>query len=191
MASGTRQTALALLAAAGIDVRGLGPVDQGSPQAALDKLAAGELDAVIEVVAAPWRQLVTTSQGVALRLLPLDADTMARLTGTVPGLVTLSIPARTYQGQDEPVPTVSATALLVARRDVPDADVVGTLNLLYASRSEWHCRGPGGATVKRAGPHRHHPAAAPGGGPVFRRAGCRVEVSGALGEVANIRGVDP
>ncbi len=150
VASGTRQTALALLAAAGIDVRGLGPVDQGNPQSALDKLAAGELDAVIEVVAAPWRQLVMTSEGVALRLLPLDADTVAKMTGTVPGLVALSIPARTYAGQEAPVPTVSATALLVARRDVPDAEVVNTLNLLYAAAAS----GTAGAQAARLSKER-------------------------------------
>ena len=60
----------------------------------------------------------------------------------VHGLLPLAIPARTYPGQQREVATLAATALLVARDDVPDAIVEDTLDLLYASAAS------GGAGVQ-------------------------------------------
>jgi TRAP transporter TAXI family solute receptor len=142
VASGTRQTAIGLLEAAGIgsgQVVGLG---EPSAEVALDELAAGRIDAVIEVVSAPWRQLEIEMYASRLKLLPLDSETIAQAVAEVHGLVPLEIPGRTYPGQASGVPTVAATALLVARDDVPDAVVMNTLELLYASAAS------GGAGVQ-------------------------------------------
>jgi TRAP transporter TAXI family solute receptor len=142
VSSGTRQTAMRLLDAAGVDVRQLDEAEAGSPQEALDLLVKGEIDAVIEVVSAPWRQLEIAMHAAPLRLVPLDLESRVQLATGAPGLFPLTLPARTYPGQDEPVPTVAATALLVARDDVPDALVTDTLDLLYASAAS------GGAGVQ-------------------------------------------
>lgn len=133
IASGTRQTAIGVLAAAGIGIDQLVGVEEPSPQVALDELAAGRIDAVIEVVSAPWRQLEIEMRASRLRLLPLDPETIARAVAEVHGLLPLDIPGRTYPGAVASVPTVAATALLVVRDDVPDALVLHTLELLYAS----------------------------------------------------------
>ena len=133
VASGTRQTALRILEAAGIAADDIAGIESPTPQQALDRLAAGEIDAVIEVVSAPWRQLEVAMEGGQLRLLPLDPGTIARVSEDVHGLVPLDIPGRTYPGVADDLPTVAATALLVARDDVPDALVRDTLELLYAS----------------------------------------------------------
>jgi TRAP transporter TAXI family solute receptor len=142
VSSGTRQTATRLLDAAGIDVRQLDEAEAGSPQEALDLLVKGEIDAVIEVVSAPWRQLEIAMHAVPLRLVPLDLESRVQLATGAPGLFPLTLPARTYPGQDEPMPTVAATALLVARDDVSDALVTDTIDLLYASAAS------GGAGVQ-------------------------------------------
>lgn len=133
VASGTRQTAVRLLATAGVGLDQIDGLEEPSPQVALDRLAAGEIDAVIEVVSAPWRQLEIAMHASRLKLLPLDPGTIAQATADVHGLVPLDIPGRTYPDQPSDVPTVAATALLVARDDVPDAIVADTLELLYAS----------------------------------------------------------
>ncbi len=142
VASGTRQTAVSLLAAAGVGLDEFDGIEEPSPQAALDRLAAGEIDAVIEVVSAPWRQLEIAMHASRLKLLPLDPGTIARAAAEVHGLVPLDIPGRTYPGQSSEVPTVAATALLVARDDVPDVLVTDVLDLLYASAAS------GGAGVQ-------------------------------------------
>jgi TRAP transporter TAXI family solute receptor len=133
VASGTRQTALRLLETVGVDVKSISSVDAPTPQAALDMLTKGEIDAVIEVVSAPWRQLEIAMDGTPLALVALDAETIARVDARTHGLMPLAIPARTYPGQRSEVATLAATALLVARDDVPDAVVEDTLDLLYAS----------------------------------------------------------
>lgn len=142
LSSGSRQTAERLLEVAGVDVRGLEEAEAQSPQKALDLLVNGEIDAVVEVVSAPWRQLEIAMHAAPLRLVPLDLQSRVQLSHRVPGLFPLTLAARTYPGQDEPVPTVAATALLVARDDVPDALVTDTLDLLYASAAS------GGAGVQ-------------------------------------------
>ncbi len=142
IASGTRQTVIGLLAAAGIGIEQVVGLEEPSPQVALDELAAGRIDAVIEVVSAPWRQLEIAMHASQLRLLPLDPGTIARAVAEVHGLVPLDIPGRTYPGQAAGVPTAAATALLVTRDDVPDAVVRSTLELLYASAAS------GGAGVQ-------------------------------------------
>lgn len=142
VASGTRQTARRVLEAAGVDVAGLDVAETSPPQVALDRLARGEIDAVIEVVSAPWRQLEIAMHATPLRLLPLDLQTRLELGEGAHGLFPLTVPARTYPGQDEPVPTVAATALLVVRDDVANVEVMKVLDLLYASAAS------GGAGVQ-------------------------------------------
>jgi hypothetical protein len=97
---------------------------------------------VIEVVSAPWRQLEIAMHATPLRLLPLDLQTRLEIAEGAHGLFPLTIPARTYPGQDEPVPTVAATALLVVRDDVANAEVKNVLDLLFASAAS------GGAGVQ-------------------------------------------
>ena len=134
--SGSRHTALRLLAHAGIDPDELERAEYGSPAEALARLAAGELDAVIEVASAPWQQLEAVLATTPLRLVGLDTEQAARLGADLPGLLPLAIPARTYAGQTEAVSTVAATALLVAHSDVAEVTVEAVLEYLYAAAAE-------------------------------------------------------
>ena len=134
--SGSRHTTLRLLAHAGIDSAGLVPIEYGGPADALARLAAGELDAVIEVTSAPWQQLQEALRTTPLRLVALDAGQAARIGADLPGLVPLAIPARTYAGQLAAVQTVAATALLVAHSDVAEVTVEAVLEYLYATAAD-------------------------------------------------------
>lgn len=147
--SGSRHTALRLLAHSGVDPAGLVRVEYAGPADALARLAAGELDAVIEVAAAPWQQLQAVLDHAPLRLVGVDAGQAATVTGDLPGLVPLAIPARTYSGQSAAVQTVAATALLVAHNDVADATVEAMLEFLYAAAAQ-----RGGALAARLSKER-------------------------------------
>lgn len=107
--------------------------DASNPEEALQLLASGDVDAVVEVVSAPWRQLAKAAAQVPMTLLPLDADAMTRVAESVPGLVPLAIPDRTYDRQQGAVNTLAATALLVAADSVPDASVQQVLDFLFES----------------------------------------------------------
>jgi len=147
--SGSRHTALRLLEHAGIDPAGLVPVEYASPADALARLAAGELDAVIQVASAPWQQLQAAMRTAPLRLVALDAEQSARMGHDLPGLVPLAIPARTYAGQAAAVQTVAVTALLVAHSDVAEATVEAVLEYLYVAAA-----GRGGVLAARLSKER-------------------------------------
>ncbi len=131
--SGTRQTAMQVLRAHDLGHGDYVIVDARSPEEALQLLADGQIDAVVEVVSAPWRQLATAAAQVPMTLLPLEADAMTRVSESVPGLVPLAIPDRTYGLQQGAVDTLAATALLVASDSVPDASVKQVLDFLFTS----------------------------------------------------------
>jgi TRAP transporter TAXI family solute receptor len=131
--SGTRQTAMQVLRAHDLGHGDYVIVDARSPEEALQLLADGQIDAVVEVVSAPWRQLAAAAAEVPMTLLPLEADAMARVSESVPGLVPLAIPDRTYGLQQGAVDTLAATALLVASDSVPDASVEQVLDFLFTS----------------------------------------------------------
>lgn len=131
--SGTRQTAMQVLRTHGLEHGDYVIVDARDPEEALQLLAAGRIDALIEVVSAPWRQLASTATLVPMTLVPLEAEAMARLSESVPGLVPLAIPERTYGGQQGAVNTLAATALLVASDSVPDASVKQVLDFLFTN----------------------------------------------------------
>ncbi len=131
--SGTRHTAMQVLRAHGLDLDDYVIVDVRDPEEALQLLVAGRIDAVIEVVSAPWRQLASSAALVPMTLVPLDAEAMGRLSESVPGLVPLAIPDRTYPGQQGAVDTIAATALLVASDSVPAASVKQVLDFLFTS----------------------------------------------------------
>ncbi len=133
LGSGTRYTALQVLDAHGLGSGSFTEVMREGAQDALEELEDGSLDAVVEVVSAPWGVLARMQAAGTLRLLPLDPAVVERLTAEQPALVKLAIPARTYAWQDQPVPTVAATALLVASAATPDAVVTGMLDAIFAA----------------------------------------------------------
>lgn len=134
--SGSRHTALRLLVRAGIDPAGLARVEYVDPADALERLAAGELDAVIEVASAPWHQLQAALATAPLRIMALDAGQAGRFGAELHGLVPLTIPAHTYAGQATAVQTVAATAMLVAHSDVAEATVEAVLEYFYSAAAE-------------------------------------------------------
>jgi TRAP transporter TAXI family solute receptor len=133
MGSGTRYTALKVLEAHGLSEGDYIEVAAGEPGEALGQLASGKVDAVIAVVSAPWGQLSQSLTRTPLRLLPLDAETVSRMSADLPGAVALTLAARTYRGQAAAVPTVAATALLVVSSDAADRIVADALASLYAA----------------------------------------------------------
>ncbi|MGQ9367043.1 TAXI family TRAP transporter solute-binding subunit [Azospirillum sp. ST 5-10] len=84
---------------------------------ATNQLRDGQLDVVFwtaDVPFAPFLDLATTGK---LRFLPMDRDKAQALNAANPGLQVAVIPANTYPGQTEPVPTIATQTNIVAHKD--------------------------------------------------------------------------
>lgn len=66
----------------------------------------------------PAIQDITTAQEVVF--VPLDGPKADAVVAKFPYLVKDAIPANTYKGQTQPVPTLSVQAILVVNKDMPD-----------------------------------------------------------------------
>src|SRR5262245_10412553 len=129
--SGTRADALAVLAVHGLALKDLAEVRDEGLEAAADGLRAGRLDAFFATIGAPTLAIQRLAIRHPIRLVSLDAAAIERLVTQHSGLVPLLIPANTYPGQKEDRTAIAATALLVTRSDVPDAEVGLFLKLLF------------------------------------------------------------
>jgi TRAP transporter TAXI family solute receptor len=66
-------------------------------------------------------------------LLSLDQDALQVLADNNPYYVPVTLPAKIYPGQDEPVRTLSVTAMLVANKDLPDDKVTQLLEAVFTN----------------------------------------------------------
>jgi TRAP transporter TAXI family solute receptor len=121
--SGTRYSAVAVLAAHDVRVREVSEAVGGGREEAARRLAAGQIDAFFVTIAPPARALQALAARSGMRLLPLSSRSVERLVTEKTGLVAMTLPAHTYPGQVEPVATVATAALLVATTDAPEAEV--------------------------------------------------------------------
>jgi TRAP transporter TAXI family solute receptor len=130
-ASGTRHSAVAVLAAHGLKVGDLGKASEGEIDDAVQRLAAGQLDAFFITIAAPTRSLQQLAAGPGMRLLALPSRTINRLVADHAGIVALTLPPNTYPGQHGSVATVATAALLVATTEAPDAEVENVVGFVF------------------------------------------------------------
>ncbi|MEG0821348.1 MAG: TAXI family TRAP transporter solute-binding subunit [Burkholderiaceae bacterium] len=128
--SGTRANALEVLANAGLDPAQLIAFDL-APAPAAAKLTAGEIDALFYTVHAPAPILQAVAARAKVTWVTIPANDATRTAGLLP----ITLPARTYAGQNRPVDTVAATALMVTRADVPAEKVVQMVRLLFEPRA--------------------------------------------------------
>jgi TRAP transporter TAXI family solute receptor len=138
--SGTRATASAILALNGIAPEAVAAVSEATLPEAVRQLAAGEIDAFFATIHAPARELQRLAAAAQVNWVPIGPSPELLEAG----LVSLTLPARTYPGQNGPVPTVAATALLLTRADVPRKQVDAMLKLVFETRE-----GRAGAAVSQ------------------------------------------
>ena len=129
--SGTRVTALAVLAAYGLKEAHLRAQPGRSLEQAVQALEQGEIDAFFAVVNAPARRLQALAATGKVRLLSLHPEALDILQATQNAFVPMHLANGTYPGQGAPVATVAVTALLAARTDTPQADVRAAIHSLF------------------------------------------------------------
>jgi TRAP transporter TAXI family solute receptor len=130
-ASGTQFDALAVLAVHDLQLTDLAEAAQDGLETAVERLRNGQLDAFFVTAAAPLPQLQDLAARTGIRLLPLQQASIERLVAETPGLIALTLPAATYPGQLEVVPTVAATVLLVTGKEAPDTEVERMVDFVF------------------------------------------------------------
>jgi TRAP transporter TAXI family solute receptor len=87
----------------------------------LDMLKNGQVDLVLNMLAFPSAQLERLSHDMGVKLLPISAATQAKINGDI-GTTSVTIPAKTYAFEPEPVGTVTGHVVLVASDKMSDAE---------------------------------------------------------------------
>lgn len=82
----------------------------------------------------PAIQDITTTQDVTF--VPLEGAKADEVIAKFPFLVKDAIPAGTYKGQENDVPTLSVQAILVANKDMPDDVAYEVTKLLYENAGD-------------------------------------------------------
>ena len=149
--SGSRHTARRLLEGPG-STSGHLEHRTATTRDALARLVTGEIDAVIEVVSAPWQQLETAMQGAA-RLVALGSPrTAARIGRGAHGLVPLGDPGAHLSGQSRARADRGGDGTAGGAQRRGGRMVEATLDLLYATAAS------GGAASWRRDCRRNAPA---------------------------------
>lgn len=101
-----------------------------APETAASTLSKGGVDAMFVTGYYPLTPVSDAARGGA-RLLPIDGAPVERLTREYPFLRRVVIPANTYAGQAEAIPTIAVDRLLVCRDDLDDALVYALTRRLF------------------------------------------------------------
>lgn len=103
----------------GLDYKNLNPIFLPYGETA-DQFKDRAIDGFVFTIGTPNPAIqdITTAQEVVF--IPLDGAKSDAVVAKYPYLVKDAIPAKTYKGQDAPVPTLSVQAILVVNKNMPD-----------------------------------------------------------------------
>lgn len=131
--SGARFTARRVAIAAELTEEQFPELEELSVARGLERLEAGAVDAVLltEPVPMPLAQDLATR--LPLRWVSIEADVVASLVRDHESYFDLTIPARSYPGQRQPVRTLGLTATIITNAAIPEATVEAFLEQVFAS----------------------------------------------------------
>ena len=103
---------------------------------AIAQMRDGLIDAMLLTGSIPHAGFidVTTTQDV--KILPLDEEARSRLHEKYPFLVPMDLPAGTYKGQPEAVPTLAIEAQLICTAELPEDTVYEMVKAIWENHEE-------------------------------------------------------
>ena len=132
--SGVYFNAMDVLTAAGLTEEDIQPQYQSFGDSA-DALKDGKIDAAFVVAGAPTpaiTELCTTNQAY---LVPIDGDVAKKMMESCPFYTTYTIPAKTYNGQEQDVTTVTVKATLIVSANASEDDVYKLTKAIFENVS--------------------------------------------------------
>ncbi|WP_062382207.1 TAXI family TRAP transporter solute-binding subunit [Pseudomonas abietaniphila] len=116
--SGTELNARAIFKAAGLTYEDMGKVQYLPFAESVELIKNRQLDATLQSSGLGMAAIRDLSSVMPLNYVSIPTDVVAKIGN--PAYQSAMIPANTYDGQPEAVPTVAITNILVTRADVPD-----------------------------------------------------------------------
>jgi TRAP transporter TAXI family solute receptor len=116
-----------LVEAAGLSYDDLAGVDLVSYNDSVALLKDGNSEVFTLGTTVPASAIMDLASARDIKLLEIDDAMLAKMQEMNPGYQRIEIPAGSYPGQDEAVPTIGYATHLVARCDLPDETVAGIL----------------------------------------------------------------
>lgn len=119
----------------GLDYKNIKPIFLPYGETA-DQFKDRQLDGFVFTIGTPNPAIqdITTAQDVVF--IPLEGSKAEEIVANFPYLVKDAIPANTYKGQENAVPTLSVQAILVANKDMPDEVAYQLTKTLYENLGE-------------------------------------------------------
>jgi uncharacterized protein len=94
------------------------------------------IDAFYVIAGIPVSAIMDVSMQNDIRILPLSADISAKLIQKYPFLAAAKIPANTYRGQTEDVPTVAVNSVLIAGNQLKPEVVYNLTKVLFENQPQ-------------------------------------------------------
>jgi TRAP transporter TAXI family solute receptor len=127
--SGTELNARAIFKAAGLTYEDMGKVQYLPFAESVELIKNRQLDATLQSSGLGMAAIRDLSSVMPLNYIAIPPDVVTKIGN--PAYQSAMIPANTYDGQTEAVPTVAITNILVTRADLPDDVVYAMTKLLF------------------------------------------------------------
>jgi len=134
--SGVEFNATQILAAYGIDINSDIKKVNASFGDSADSIKDGKIDAAFVTAGAPTTAVVDLATTKDIVVVPIDDEHAAQLMKDYPFYTKNTIPAGTYNGQDEDVATVAVQATLIASNDVSEDAIYELTKALFDNLDE-------------------------------------------------------
>jgi TRAP transporter TAXI family solute receptor len=123
-----------------LDIYGMKKEDVNSQYLSFSESAEAfkdkHIDAFVVIGAVPTSAIMDVATQNAIRILPISADILAKLTQKYAFLAPVKIPANSYKGQSEDVPSAAVNALLIAGNQLKDDMVYSLTKVLFENQPE-------------------------------------------------------
>ncbi len=132
---GIERNTLILLKAYGLTQKDVKAEHLGRSEVA-QALKSGRIDATVWATSVPNSHITDMLLSGKCKLIPIEKDKIEVILKEHPELVKSIIPANSYPNQKENIPTVSAIALLLTHKDVPEKLGYGVKKTIFTSLPE-------------------------------------------------------
>ena len=132
--SGVAKNAEYLLLSAGVAFSSVEPVYMSYSDSAA-ALESGDIDAFFAIIGTPATVVSELAESTDIRIIAPDSRTIEYMLNIYKGYSEITIPAGTYHGQDEDIPTIGVKAVLVADSDTDRQQIKDITALLFGKSS--------------------------------------------------------